>query len=125
MRAAGQSPSENTACPSIFGVQPPALHGLWRAEVDGAAAGTLLLEQHPAYTDSLSGEINRNGVRSRVAADLEDGEFTMEESTDGVSISATWIGALADGCAQRIDGTWQPAGAREARSFRLHRLAPR
>ena len=122
MRAAAQLPSENAACPSIFDVQPPALHGLWRAEIDGAAGATLLLEQHATYADSLAGEINRDGARARIAADLEDGEFAMEESEDGVSISATWIGALADGCAQRIEGTWQPAGAREARTFRLRRL---
>lgn len=93
-------------CASAAKVPPAALVGLWRAEFDGGARGaTLLLEPHKEYTQSLSGEINRDGVRARVVADLEDGQFTMEESEDGRRISATWLGDVVDGsCGREIRG---------------------
>lgn len=93
-------------CPAADAVAPEQLAGLWRAEFDGKALGaTLLLEPHREYAQSLSGEINRDGARAKVVADLEDGEFTMEESEDGRRISATWTGAVVEGsCGREIRG---------------------
>jgi hypothetical protein len=94
------------ACPSPVDIKPQQLHGLWRAEFDGKSAGaTLLLEAHREYAQSLSGEINRDGARAKVAADLEDGEFTLEESADGQRITATWLGDVVEGsCGKEIRG---------------------
>jgi hypothetical protein len=104
------------ACPPAADVTAAQLVGLWQAQFDGGQGpgATLLLEPHREYVGSLSGEINRNGERARVAADLEDGEFTLEESPDGKRIGATWIGEVAEGsCGREIRGTrtapWTPA----------------
>jgi len=96
----------STPCPAAADVAPQQLVGLWRAEFDGKApSATLLLEPHREYAQSLSGEINRDGTRARVAADLEHGEFTLEESADGQRISATWLGDVVEGsCGQEIRG---------------------
>ncbi len=94
-------------CPKAAEVKPRQLVGLWRAELAGQArqGATLLLEPHREYAQSLSGEINRDGSRSRVAADLEDGEFTLEESADGQRITATWLGDVVEGsCGKEIRG---------------------
>jgi hypothetical protein len=119
--AAGAAPAD---CPAPADVQPTQLVGLWRAQFDGLAQGaTLLLEPHPAYAGSLSGEVNRNGERAKLAADLEDGAFTLEESADGVHISATWLGdVVAGSCGGEIRGSWQAEGAKSARTFVLRRL---
>ena len=111
------------SCPAAADVQPQALLGLWHAEVEGSPRGaTLLLEPHPRYAGSLSGEINRNGERARLAADLDAGEFTLEESSDGVHISATWLGDVVEGsCGREIRGSWQPEGG-TAHPFMLRRL---
>ena len=111
------------ACPAAAELEPPQLLGLWRAEFDGQARGaTLLLEPHREYRQSLSGEINRDGTRARVAADLEDGEFTMEESDDGRRISATWTGTVVDGsCGREIRGQWEATGGLQ-RGFTLRKL---
>lgn len=94
------------ACPKAAEVEPAQLVGLWRAEFDGQARGaTLLLEPHREYAGSLSGEINRDGSRARLAADLERGEFTLEESADGRRIDATWLGDVVEGsCGREIRG---------------------
>jgi hypothetical protein len=101
--AFGQAPA---ACPNAQELSPRQLVGLWRAEFEGQLpAATLLLEPHREYALSLSGEINRDGVRARLAADLEQGEFTMEESADGRRISATWLGDVVEGsCGNEIRG---------------------
>jgi hypothetical protein len=93
-------------CPLAADVKPRHLVGLWRAEFNGQPHGaTLLLEPHREYAQSLTGEINRDGARARVAADLEEGEFTLEESADGRRITATWLGDVVEGsCGKEIRG---------------------
>lgn len=109
-------------CPKAQDVEPRQLAGLWRAEFEGLPRGaTLLLEPHRDYAGSLSGEVNRDGERAKVAADLEDGDFTLEESSDGVHIAATWLGDVVEGsCGNEIRGSWGPARG-TARAFVMRR----
>lgn len=110
-------------CPPAKDIAPGQLVGLWRAEFAGGAGATLLLEPHPRYASSLAGEVNRNGERARIAADLDEGEFTLEESADGLRIDAAWLGDVVEGsCGREIRGTWQATGAAAARAFTLRRL---
>jgi hypothetical protein len=99
------------------------LLGLWRAEFEGQGhAGTLLLEKHAIYAESVSGSINRNGDRRLLAGDVEDGEFTLEESADGQRIAATWLGEVVEGsCGKEIRGTWTAEGDQKARAFVLRK----
>ncbi|HEX2543723.1 MAG TPA: hypothetical protein VHL79_02530 [Ramlibacter sp.] len=111
------------ACPHASEVRQPDLLGLWRAEIEGAGhVGTLLLEKHEHYAESFSGVLNRNGDRRPVAGDVEDGEFTMEESADGVKISALWLGELVEGsCGKEIRGTWTKDGETAGQPFILRK----
>lgn len=110
-------------CPHASEVGQAQLLGLWRAEVQGVGhAGMLLLEKHALYAESFSGTINRDGDRRPVAGDVEDGEFTLEESADGKRISATWIGEVVEGsCGREIRGTWTIDGEPAGRPFVLRK----
>jgi len=112
-----------TACPPAPEVAQRHLLGLWRAEFEGLTQGaTLLLERHPEHFGSVRGAINRNGERAEVAGDVEDGEFVLEESVNGVNISATWLGDVVKGsCGREIRGTWQAEGSQRAIGFVLRK----
>ena len=122
--ALAESPdAATTPCPAGNEVTQRHLLGLWRARFDGLAQGaTLLLERHPEFADSVRGAINRDGDKALVAGDVEDGEFSLEESVDGVRINATWNGTVVDGsCGREIRGDWQAATGGGAHSFVLRR----
>lgn len=116
-------PVPATACPQAVDVTQAHLLGLWRAEFDGLWQGaTLLFEPHLVYAQSISGAINRNGERGMVVGDIEEGEFTLEESADGKRIAATWLGDVVEGsCGREIRGTWQATGEKSAREFILRK----
>jgi hypothetical protein len=115
--------SAQDACPHASEVRASDLFGLWRAELEGAGhAGTLLLEKHPLYAESFRGTVNRDGERRLLAGDVEDGEFTLEESADGQRIAATWLGELVEGsCGREIRGSWSMEGDTARRSFVLRK----
>ena len=112
------------ACPKAAEVTHEHLLGMWRAEFEGLAQGaTLLLERHPELKESVRGAINRNGERAEVSGDVDEGEFTLEESTDGSKIAATWQGDMVEGsCGREIRGTWQATGDARQRTFVLKKL---
>ena len=121
--AAGAPALAQPACPHASEVSAVHLLGLWRAELDGQGhGGTLLLEKHPLYALSVSGTINRDGARSKLSGDVEDGEFTLEESADGVRIAAAWIGEVVEGsCGREIRGEWRRDGADAGTPFVLRK----
>lgn len=110
-------------CPAAADLEAPQMLGAWHAEVEGQAAAPVVFEPNVNHPGSLSGTIDRPTGRSRIAADLDDGEFTMEESSDGVHIAATWLGEVVpDTCGKEIRGSWTPEGG-TAKGFVLHRAA--
>jgi hypothetical protein len=111
------------ACPHASEVTAGHLFGSWRAESsEHVTAGTLVLEKHPLYAQSVSGTIDRNGERSKLAGDVEDGEFILEESADGVHIAAAWIGEVVEGsCGREIRGEWKRDGAELGTPFVLRK----
>lgn len=110
-------------CPAAAQVSQSHLLGLWRAEFDDLPRGaTLLLEKHPELAESVRGAINRDGERALVAGDVNEGEFTLEESVNGTNISATWLGDVVEGsCGREIRGTWRAEGEQRARGFVLRK----
>jgi hypothetical protein len=111
------------ACPKAHEVGKQHLIGLWQAEFEGRPRGaTLLLEQHPELADSVRGAVNRDGERADLAGDVDEGEFTLEESRNGVNISATWLGDVVEGsCGREIRGTWQAEGDSRVLRFVLRK----
>jgi len=110
-------------CPPSTDVAPHQLLGVWQADFQGSWDGaTLRLEPHPDYRESFRGTLERGGRRAQVAGDLEDGEFTLEESDDGVRIAATWLGDLVEGsCGREIRGTWTRDGETAGIAFVLRK----
>ncbi|MEO5670890.1 MAG: hypothetical protein ABIR26_09400 [Ramlibacter sp.] len=111
------------ACPHAAEVTQQHLLGMWRAEFESLPQGaTLLLERHGEQDENLHGAINRNGERAELAGDVDDGEFNLEESADGISIDATWTGEVVEGsCGREIRGTWRARGNPQSRGFVLRK----
>ena len=112
------------ACPRAAEVTQRHLLGMWRAEFENLAQGaTLLIERHGEQDENLHGAINRNGERAELAGDVDEGEFNLEESADGISIDATWTGEVVEGsCGREIRGTWRARGGVQSRSFVLRKM---
>lgn len=121
--------SAPASCPLTAEISPLHLYGLWRAEFEGGPQGaTLLFEKHPELAGSVSGAVNRDGVKAQLAGDVDGGEFTLEESLDGQRISATWLGTVVENsCGKEIRGIWNntldnPAGSAASYPFILRKL---
>lgn len=76
--------------------------------------GAVVFERHPEYTDGVRGRLQRqSGTQTflaQVSGDMNDGEFTLDESADGQRIDAAWVGALApQSCGREIRGVRHPA----------------
>ena len=117
-----------TACPAPAELTPQHLYGTWLATVEGETAPvTIRLGRHPELSGSVSGELTRAGVRAQVAGDVDEGDFTLEESSDGQRISATWLGQVEDAsCGKEIKGTWTKAtdtSPTAGRNFTLRKQA--
>lgn len=112
-----------SVCPTASEVTHVHLYGLWRAEwSDGAAPAELQLARHPEMAESVRGSIRRDGTEAQVAGDVDNGDFTLEESDNGHTISATWIGQVVEGaCGKEIRGTWTNANTSQERSFVLRK----
>ena len=125
--AAAQIDLKNTpstaACPSAAEVSAVYLYGLWRAEwADGGTPTELHLTRHPEMADSVRGTLRRDGATAQLAGDVDNGDFTLEESDNGRNISATWTGRVADtSCGKEIQGTWTNATNSTERRFVLRK----
>ncbi len=118
------------SCPAPADLTPQHLYGTWLAKMDGEAGTiTIRLGRHPELAGSVSGTLERPGPsgdeRAQVAGDVDEGDFTLEESSDGKRISATWIGQVVDAsCGKEIKGTWTKATdtpTNAARNFTLRK----
>ena len=99
------------------------LYGAWTAEwTDGTPPAELRLERHPEMAQSVRGMITRGAVQAQVAGDVDEGDFTLEESDNGRNISATWTGRVVEGsCGKEIKGSWNNAKNTQERNFVLRK----
>lgn len=116
-------------CPAATELLPQQLYGLWRAEfsepgkslVTGTAA--LEFEKDPDFAQSVSGTILRGDAKALVSGDAEEGEFALDESVDGVNISATWVGSVVpEACGKEIRGSWSDVIQNTTLDFVLRKL---
>jgi len=127
-------------CPAARDVKPANLYGLWHFslwpsgsnEEAPVSRGAMLLEAHPEYPGSVRGQLKRSTradeVKAQVSGDVTDGGFNLDESDDGVAMSAVWKGDLSPtDCQPDIRGTRRAAEGRSGGdpewNFRL-RKAP-
>ena len=99
----------NPACPDLAHWGARQLYGNWIVELPALGQrGTLLLRQHPDFSESLRGEFSYGGHTSIASGDLDEGELNLDESRDGKSLFAFWTGQLVPAsCGREIRGTWQ------------------
>jgi hypothetical protein len=105
------------ACPEAKAILGTDLYGVWDVEltfVDEAAVpspssqqrGMVRFEQNPEFEDSIAGWFELGNTTVYVAGDIDEGQFSLEESDDGKRISAVWEGSIAEGsCGKTITGT--------------------
>lgn len=110
-------------CPEAGEVTSAMLLGRWQAELPGLwDAATLELVAHPEYAGSFRGTLHRGERAWQVAGDVDEGDFTLEESADGRHIAAAWVGEVVDGsCGREIRGTWTKDGETQGGPFVLRR----
>lgn len=124
--ASAQTPAapSTSACPAALELQASDLYGLWRLSLwpEGSddtaphSTGAMLFGPHPEFVDSVRGRLRRSGpgadLEAEVAGDItSDGEFVLDESSDGTSIDAVWSGQPTD-CGRRIQGLRRAAEGR-------------
>jgi ATP-dependent DNA helicase Rep len=125
--AQNSSETVPVACPQASEVTALHLYGAWQARWEGVReAATLTLGRSEDHPDGLRGTIRRpagqSPAQALVAGDVDNGAFTLEESTDGRAISATWSGSFADqACGKEIRGTWTDTATRIERAFVLRK----
>lgn len=109
-------------CPDGSGIDALQLQGPWLVQLhDQPGLWQLDLKPHPEHIGSLRGELNTGAQRFLVVADLDEEEFTLEETHDGQRIAATWLGNLNPAsCGQSLNGERHTAqGA--SQSFEMRR----
>ena len=91
-----------------------------------ALTAVLQLGPHPELAHSVRGTLQRGGTTAQVSGDVDDGDFTLEESINGTNISATWTGQVVEGsCGKEIRGTWNNAHPTFSLPFVLRKQADR
>jgi hypothetical protein len=120
--AQGPHQAAATACPKAEEATHLDLLGTWKAEVEGVPAAVVILRRHPELAESVRGSVRRAGQDVEAAGDVDEGEFTLEESANGINISAVWLGDVVEGsCVREIRGTWQADGERTLHKFVLRK----
>ncbi len=126
--ASGQNSLKKSVadCPAPDTITVQQLYGDWRAEIgDQPGIARVQLQKDPAQDDSLVGNITRVAKQAKpalLAGDVQHGDFELEESDDGVRISATWSGRVVDAsCGKEIKGLWTNALTDHTQPFTLRR----
>jgi hypothetical protein len=102
------------------------LHGRWAVRFTQPPAGlperaTITLKRHEEFSQSLAGTVSRDlggaaatpaiaghSALAALAGDLDEGMLLLDESSDNISVSATWNGEMAPGsCGRVYQGHWK------------------
>ena len=105
----------STACNEAAPMPVEQLLGLWQLTLwpeagsadQPVSQGAVLFEPHPEYPGSVRGRLKRSGpgndLQALLSGDVVNGEFNLDESDDGVRMSAVWVGTPQD-CGRRLQG---------------------
>ena len=112
-------------CPAPQKMLAPQLYGQWLAVFDKPPRGlpaqaTVQLERHAEFSDSLAGMVQRDlsaapggrvaghATRAQLAGDIEAGTLLLDESSNGINLTASWDGRIVEGsCGRSIRGVWK------------------
>lgn len=112
-----------TACPEPSDLVPAHLWGLWQASFDDGSRASVLFEKHPESSESVRGAINRDSAQSLLAGDVDNGVLALDESTDGLHISAVWSGnVVPTSCGKEFKGLWRRSKDNQEHGFVLRKL---
>ena len=126
----GQQPAGAAAvpaapCPAAKQVLAPQLYGQWLAVFEKPPRGLpaqamVQLERHAEFSDSLAGMVQRDlsaapggkvaghATRAQLAGDIEAGTLLLDESSNGINLTASWDGQIVEGsCGHTIRGVWK------------------
>ena len=125
--ATAQTPQQEEpqkGCLDVKIISAVHLYGVWQVRFTNPPAGMpasaeMMLEKHEEFGDSLSGAIQRESVttvghagKAAIAGDVDEGVLVLDESSDGVSISAVWNGELVPArCGHEVKGVWKDTSA--------------
>lgn len=117
--ASGQNDPQTATLPECptqaIDLPVQALYGRWDVQFEGGwgspAIGVVQLAAHPEYPGGVRGTIAREAgtAPAQLAGDVDDeGQLSLDESQDGVAISAVWTGDMQPGsCGKEFKGTWR------------------
>ena len=123
--AAGAAAAPAAPCPAAKQMLAPQLYGQWLAVFDKPPRGLpvqslVLLEKHAEFSDSLAGMVQRDlrsapggrvaghASRAQLAGDIEAGTLLLDESSNGINLTASWDGQIVEGsCGRSIRGVWK------------------
>ena len=124
-RPAGAAAAPAAPCPAAKQVLAPQMYGQWLAVFDKPPRGLpvqalVLLEKHAEFSDSLAGMVQRDlrsapggrvaghASRAQLAGDIEAGTLLLDESSNGINLTASWDGQIVEGsCGRTIQGVWK------------------
>jgi len=124
-RPAGAAAAPAAPCLAAKQVLAPQLYGQWLAVFDKPPRGLpvqalVLLEKHAEFSDSLAGMVQRDlrsapggrvaghASRAQLAGDIEAGTLLLDESSNGINLTASWDGQIVEGsCGQLVKGLWK------------------
>jgi hypothetical protein len=121
------------SCPADGRDMPvDALYGQWEARFEGVPGfAKVALSRHPEYA-GVRGTVAREGVGApntvaQLAGDIgDDGLLSIDESSDGHSISGVWTAELQVGsCGRTFKGTWRNATDDSTHPFVLNKTGSR
>lgn len=125
----GKQPATTAApvapCTAAQQMLAPQLYGQWLAVFDKPPRGlpaqaVVQLERHAEFSDSLAGMVQRDlrdapggkvaghATRAQLAGDIEAGTLLLDESSNGINLTASWDGQIVEGsCGHTIRGVWK------------------
>lgn len=121
----------SAVCTAALDMTPAHLYGLWDfklwpaggSESQPSVVGTVSFERHPDYPGSVRGQTRRADASAPalVSGDVIDGEFHLEESSNGIDIDAVWSG-VPQPCGHALRGTRRAPENAASESVPLHFL---
>lgn len=121
-----KSSDSETTCPQSWQMTDKQLQGQWLASVANQEAPVrLTLGPHPEWAGTVKGTVQWADSSYPMVGDVDQGHVTLEESSDEVHITGTWLGEVVDGsCGREIKGEYLAGEEAPPQTFVLRKNTP-